>query len=69
MKVSRGFVKTAFVVTEKDTGFKYDCFIQDYENYDGTHNTRFNVGINGWEEWHFIHYVDEKAFNERYSID
>lgn len=69
MKISRGFVKTAFVVIEKATGKRYDCFIQDYEYIlSGKHETRFNIGINGWTEWGFLYYLDEEEFNEKFII-
>ena len=69
MKISKGFVKTAFQVTEKKTGKHYDCFLQDYEYYSKKHETRFNIGINGWHEWNFIYYLDEKTFNELFTVD
>lgn len=68
MKISAGFIKTAFRVVEKKTGKKYDCFLQDYELSNGKHETRYNIGINGWHEWNFIHYVDEERFNEEYEL-
>ena len=68
MKLSVGFIKEAFRVKEKETGKELDCFIQDYEHSNGKHQTRFNIGINGWHEWTFIHYVDERQFNEMYSV-
>jgi len=69
MKISKGYIKTAFKVTERETGKHYDCFIQDYEHTNGKHETRFNIGINGWHEWSFLHYEDEESFNRNYSID
>lgn len=68
MKISKGFIKTAFRVREKSTGRCFDCFIQDYEYANGNRESRFNIGINGWIEWNFIHYVDEEAFNRDYEI-
>ena len=68
MKISRGFVKEAFKVIEKETGRKYDCFLQDYEWSNGEHTTRYNIGINGWNEWNFLHYEDEDSFNEHYDL-
>lgn len=68
MKISKGFIKTAFKVQEKATGKHFDCFIQEYEYTSGETETRFNIGINGWQEWSFVHYVDEARFNELYEI-
>lgn len=68
MKLASGYIKTAFVVKRKDTGETYDCFLQDYEYENGDHETRFNIGINGWNEWHFLWYVSEEDFNERYTV-
>lgn len=68
MKLSTGIVKEAFVVERIDTGRRYDCFLQDYEWDSGKHETRFNIGINGWREWTFIHYVNEEQFNKEYRI-
>ena len=69
MKISRGFIPTAFRITEKKTGKHYDCFIQDYEYLNGKHQTRFNIGINGWDCWNFLYYLDEAEFNNEFSID
>ena len=69
MKISKGFIKEAFKVTEKETGGHYDCFIQDYEYTSEEHETRFNIGVNGWHEWNFLYYVDEEEFNENFTID
>ena len=69
MKISRGYIKEAFKVTERETGKHYDCFIQDYEYTSGKHETRFNIGINGWYEWNFLYYVDEEEFNENFTVD
>lgn len=68
MKISKGFIQTAFKVVEKKTGKKFDCFIQDYEYIDGKRETRFNIGINGWNEWGFICYMDEEQFNSEYEV-
>jgi hypothetical protein len=70
MKISKGYVKTAFEVTEKATGRKYDCFIQDYEYVSsGKHETRFNIGINGWNEGSFKCYESEDDFNRYYAVE
>ena len=69
MKLSDGFVKTAFRVTEKETGRHYDCFIQHYDYQNGKTETRFNVGINGWNEWTFCAYYNESEFNREFSVD
>lgn len=68
MKVSKGFIMTAFKVREKASGKTYDCFLQEYEWTNGEKNTRFNIGINGWLEWGFCFYLDENEFNERFEI-
>lgn len=69
MKLSSGYIKTAFIVKDKQTGEQYDCFIQDYiYNMSGEHQTRFNIGINGWNEWSFLFYLSEEEFNERMEI-
>lgn len=69
MKLSSGYIKTAFNVIEKETNKHFDCFIQDYEYMDGTHNTRMNIGINGWNEWNFLFYLSIEDFNEKFSIE
>jgi hypothetical protein len=69
MKISKGYITTAFKVTEKKTGNHYDCWLQDYEYDDGKHSTRFNIGINGWHEWSFCFYLNEQEFNEEFVID
>lgn len=69
MKISKGYIKTAFQVTEKKTGEHYDCFIQEYPNGVGDTYTRFNIGINGWSEWSFCYYLNESDFNEQFTID
>lgn len=68
MKISRGIIKTAFKIREKATGKTFDCFIQDYPKLDGDSYTRFNIGINGWNEWSFICYLDEEEFNRGYEV-
>ena len=69
MKVAKGCIKTAFQVRDKRDGRTYDCFLQDYEYYPSKkHETRFNIGFNGWTEWHFFHYESEEGFNKHYEI-
>lgn len=69
MKISKGYIPTAFSVTEKETGKHYDCWLQDYEYMNGKHETRFNIGINGWYEWGFCYYLNEQEFNKHFEID
>ena len=68
MKLSKGFVKEAFVIQKRENGETYDCFLQDYEYDNGHHETRFNIGINGWHEWHFLWYQSEEDFNKYYIV-
>lgn len=69
MKLSSGFIKTAFKVTEKSTGRHFDCFIQNYDYMNGKQETRFNIGINGWDGWNFCFYMNEAEFNKEFTID
>lgn len=68
MKLSTGYVKTAFRVREKRTGKEYDCFIQDYEYTNGHRQGRFNIGINGYHEWNFLFYLEADDFNEEFEV-
>lgn len=72
MKISRGYIPTAFEVREKETGEKLDCFIQEIELMginDGKPCTRYNIGINGWTEWTCLYciYTDED-FNNKLEV-
>lgn len=69
MKLSNRYIKTAFKITEIATGKRYDCFLQNINYYGGENETLFNIGINGYNEWNFICYVNEADFNKLYTID
>lgn len=68
MKVSNGFVKTAFKVKRMEDNKILDCFIQEYDYGAGVTETRFNIGINGYNEWNFLYYLNEEKFNKEFEI-
>ena len=63
-------IKDAMNVRERATGKIYSVFPQmDDINCDGKFSLRYNIGINGHNEWTFICAIyDNKEFNEKYEV-
>lgn len=63
-------IQNAMKVKDKKTGRTYDCITQAVDlNFDGNYVLRYNIGINGYNEWSFIHAIyDNKEFNEMYEV-
>lgn len=64
------FIKNAKRIKDKKTGKIYDCFPQIVDvNFNGVYRLRYNIGINGYTEWNFIHAIyDNDEFNEMYEV-
>lgn len=63
------FVKKFMVVENRDTGRRYECFPQIVRSSLGKYVLRYNVGINGYGEWTFIHAIyDNDEFNRMYKV-
>lgn len=62
------FIKDTMTIRNKETGKTYDCFTQSV-NINGKYVLRYNIGINGYNEWSFIHAIyDNDEFNEMYEV-
>ena len=63
------FIKNAVQVINKENGRKYDMFEQVvYLNHDGKMVHRYNVGLNGYHDWHHVENVyGEENFNARFE--
>lgn len=57
-------------VKNRETGKVYDCFVQMLDlNFNGRWVMRYNIGINGYNEWTFIHAIyDNDEFNNMYEV-
>lgn len=63
------FVKAFMVVENRTTGCRYECFPQIVRSSLGKYVLRYNVGINGYSEWTFIHAIyDNDEFNRLYKV-
>ena len=63
------FVKKFMVVENRTTGRRYECFPQIVRSSLGKYVLRYNVGINGYSEWTFIHAIyDNEEFNLMYKV-
>lgn len=65
--MSNMFVKEAFRIREKSTGKTFDCFKQNYPYSNGKVVPRYNVGINGYNEWSFLFYIEVNEFDEHFE--
>ena len=63
------FIKDAVRVLNKENGRKYDMFEQVVDlNFDGKMVHRYNIGINGHNDWHFVEVVyGEENFNSKFE--
>lgn len=57
-------------IRDRITGETYDAFVQAVDiNFNGHYVMRWNIGIQGHHEWHFICAVyDNDEFNKKYSV-
>lgn len=57
-------------VKSRATGEKYDVMVQAVDvNFDGKYYLRYLIGIQGYDEFHFIHAIyDNDKFNEMYEV-
>lgn len=64
------FIKDTMEVKDRKTGKIYDCFVQSVDlNNNGKYFMRYNIGINGYNEWTFIHAIyDNDEFNAMYEV-
>lgn len=64
------FIKNAMKIKDRKTGRAYDCFTQAVDlNFNGRYVMRYNIGINGYTEWTFIHAIySNDEFNEMYEV-
>ena len=64
------FIKDAVKVINRKTNEKYDCFAQIVElNFDGKYYLRYNIGINGYNEWTNVCCVySSEDFNRDYEV-
>ena len=62
--------ENAMKVRNKETGRRFDCFLQSVDlNFNGRYVMRYNIGINGYNEWTFIEAIyDNGTFNKRYEV-
>lgn len=63
-------IENTIKVKDNKSGKIYDAFTQGVElNFDGKYYTRWNIGINGYNEWTCICCVYSDAeFNETYTV-
>lgn len=63
-------IKDTFKVRNRETGKKYDAFVQAVDlNNKNTYVMRWNIGINGYTEWNSIHCIyDNDEFNKMYKV-
>lgn len=64
------FIKDTMKVKNRETGKTYDCFTQSVDlNNNGNYVMRYNIGINGYTEWSFVHAIyDNETFNKMYEV-
>lgn len=63
------FVTEYMKICRKSNGEVYDCFIQDYESFNGKKCKRFNIGINGYTEWsNLLCIYNEDEFNDQFEV-
>jgi hypothetical protein len=65
------FVENTFTVFNRETGRRYECFEQMIDlNLNGKLVHRYNVGLNGYHDWHPIEMIyDDDALCQKYAID
>ena len=63
-------IENTIKIKDRKTGKIYDCFPQIVDiNFDGNYSLRYNIGINGYNEWSFIHAIyDNDEFNKKYEV-
>ena len=63
-------IENTIKVRDKKTGKIYDCFPQIVDvNFNNNYSLRYNIGINGYNEWNFIHAIyDNDEFNKKYEV-
>lgn len=62
--------KEALKIRDRKTGDIYSCIPQIVDlNLNGKYELRYNIGINGYNEWSNICCVyDNEEFNSRYEV-
>lgn len=63
-------INDSFNVQEIKTGKVYQCVAQMIDlNNNGKYVLRYNIGINGYNEWSFIEAIyDNDEFNSKYEV-
>ena len=63
-------IENTIKIKDRKTGKIYDCFAQIVDiNFNGKYSLRYNIGINGYNEWSFIHAIyDNDEFNKKYEV-
>lgn len=59
-----------YKVKDRKTGKVYSCMPQMVElNHDGKYYLCYNIGIDGYTEWTFVHAIyDNDEFNATYEV-
>ena len=63
-------IENTIKIKDRKTGKIYDCFPQMVDiNFNSEYSLRYNIGINGYNEWNFIHAIyDNDEFNKKYEV-
>ena len=63
-------IENTIKIKDRKTGKIYDCLAQIVDiNFNGKYSLRYNIGINGYNEWNFIHAIyDNDEFNKKYEV-
>lgn len=63
-------IENAYKIKERKTGKIYSCLPQMVDiNHNGNYCLRYNVGINGYNAWTFVHAIyNNDEFNEMYEV-
>lgn len=58
------------IVKDRETNETYDALVQSVDlNFNGKYILRYVIGIQGHNEFHFLHCVyDNDDFNKRYEV-
>lgn len=64
------FIENTMKVRDRETGKTYDCFLQSVDlNFNGKYIMRYNIGINGYTEWHNVCCIySNEDFNNEYEV-
>lgn len=69
--MSKLFVENTFIVFNRETGRKYECFEQMVDlGCNGKFVHRYNIGVNNYVNWYPVEMIySEDEFDERYAVD